>query len=374
MGPRNDVLVDFAAGRRRRSVRALRRALSAIPAVAAARRPLAPPPPHATSRRRSAALRATAAPSAPDRLPGFQACPAALAVAYQGEPGAYSEGATLTAYPECELVPCATFEDAFVTGESGAADRVVLPFENSLGGSIHRNYDLMLTHGLHIVGEVNFRVRHCLLALPGTEIGDVTRVLSHPQALAQCDGYLGRLNGGAVVRESRVDTAGSAKVIRDEGLAGAAAVASERAAELYGMAVLDRDLQDNPDNLTRFLALSRTPLPPDHSVTRRDPGMTYKTSLVFAFKDAAGTLFKSLACFALRDINLTKVESRPLKKEPLADGIDAGGPVQFQYLFYVDCEASLADEAMQNALRNLEEHTLFLRVLGSYPRHTFTDV
>uniref|UniRef100_A0A7R9Z0Y0 prephenate dehydratase n=1 Tax=Pseudictyota dubia TaxID=2749911 RepID=A0A7R9Z0Y0_9STRA len=145
-----------------------------------------------------------------------------------------------------------------------------------------------------------------------------------------------------------------------------AAVASERAAELYGMDVLDSDIQDDRSNLTRFLALARDPLPPI-------PGLAYKTSIVFAFKDGPGRLFKSLACFALRDINLTKIESRPLKEEPLADGLDPG-PVQFQYLFYIDCEASMADEAMRNALRNLEEHTLFLRVLGSYPRHILTDV
>ena len=289
-------------------------------------------------------------------LPGFKDCPRNLKVAYQGEPGAYSEAAALTAYPDAEPFPCGVFEEAYEATESQKSDRSVLPFENSLGGSIHKNYDLILTHDLHVVGEVNFKVNHCLMALPGTKKENLTRAMSHPQALAQCDDYLTRLG---VIKESAEDTAGSAKKIQEEKLENVAAVASERAATLYGMEILDSKIQDDSSNVTRFLALAREPLPPKE-------GVPYKTSIVFANKDGPGSLFKALACFALRDINLTKIESRPLKTAPLAEGLQDS--MQFQYLFYVDFEASMAEERAKNALRNLQEQTSFLRVLGSYPK------
>ena len=232
-----------------------------------------------------------------------------IRVAYQGMPGAYSEAAALTAYPNCEPCPCEQFENAFEATEQWTADRAVLPFENSLGGSIHRNYYLILNHRLHIVGEVYFKVRHCLLALPGQDKADITRAMSHPQALAQCDGYLTALNGG-VVKEAVDDTAGAAAHIKQNGLLGVAAVASSRAADLYGMEVYDSDIQDDKSNVTRFLALSCEPLPPR-------PNVPYKTSIAFSMKETSGSLFKALACFALRDINLTKVESRPMRWNPV---------------------------------------------------------
>ena len=235
----------------------------------------------------------------------------------------------------------------------------MLPFENSLGGSIHRNYDLILNHRLHIVGEVYFKVRHCLLALPGQTKEDIARAQSHPQALAQCDGYLTELNGG-VIKEAVDDTAGAAAHIAKNQLKGVAAVASRRAAELYGMEVLEEDIQDDKSNVTRFLALAREPLPPRE-------GVPYKTSIAFSMKECSGALFKALACFALRDINLTKVESRPMRWNPVTQSDQDGRPMQFSYLFYVDFEASMADENAQNALRQLQENATFLRVLGSYP-------
>mgnify|MGYP001168804719 FL=1 len=282
-----------------------------------------------------------------------------IRVAYQGMPGAYSEAAALTAYPNCEPCPCEQFENAFEATEQWTADRAVLPFENSLGGSIHRNYDLILNHRLHIVGEVYFKVRHCLLALPGQDKADITRAMSHPQALAQCDGYLTALNGG-VVKEAVDDTAGAAAHIKQNSLLGVAAVASSRAADLYGMEVYDSDIQDDKSNVTRFLALSREPLPPR-------PNVPYKTSIAFSMKETSGSLFKALACFALRDINLTKVESRPMRWNPVTQSAEDGTSMQFSYLFYVDFSASMADENAQNALRQLQENATFLRVLGSYP-------
>ena len=281
-----------------------------------------------------------------------------LRVAYQGVPGAYSEGAALAAYENCETVPKEQFDDVYAATEAQEVDRAVLPFENSLGGSIHRNYDLILTHKLHVVGEVYYRVNHCLLALPGQRVEDLTRAQSHPQALAQCEGYLTKLK---MVREAVDDTAGAAKAIAEAGTKGVAAVASRRAAALYGLEVYDEGIQDDKSNVTRFLALSREPIPPMQT------DVPYKTSIAVSLKEEPGALFKALACFSLRDINMTKIESRPMRTNPVTSA-GARQSMQFTYLFYIDFEANMADENMQNALRHLQESATFLRVLGSYPR------
>ncbi|XP_078436180.1 arogenate dehydratase 2-like [Wolffia australiana] len=283
-----------------------------------------------------------------------------LRVAYQGVQGAYSEAAAAKAYPNCEAVPCELFETAFVAVERFLVDRAVLPIENSLGGSIHRNYDLLLQHNLHIVGEVYLQVRHCLLANHGVEINALRRVLSHPQALAQCEHTLTKLG---VVRESVDDTAGAAQYVSANKLLDTGAVASSRAAEIYNLNILHHDIQDDPDNFTRFLMLAREPIIP-----RAD--RPFKTSIVFSLEEGPGMLFKALAVFSMRDINLTKIESRPLRKKPLrvSGDIISGAQKYFDYLFYVDFEASMASLSAQNALRHLKEIATFLRVLGSYPK------
>ncbi|KAG9439232.1 hypothetical protein H6P81_019397 [Aristolochia fimbriata] len=280
-------------------------------------------------------------------------------VAYQGVPGAYSEAAALKAYPQCEAVPCEQFEAAFKAVELWLVDKAVLPIENSLGGSIHRNYDLLLQHRLHIVGEVQLAVNHCLLGLPGVRKEEVKRVLSHPQALSQCEMTLSKLG---VVRESVDDTAGAAQFVASNGLRDAGAVASARAAEIYGLNVLAEGIQDDTENVTRFLILAREPIIP-----RNDK--PFKTSIVFTLEEGPGVLFKALAAFALRDINLTKIESRPQRKRPLrvVDDSNNGRAKYFDYLFYIDFEASMADPRAQNALGNLQEFATFIRVLGSYP-------
>ncbi|XP_078433900.1 arogenate dehydratase 1-like [Wolffia australiana] len=284
-------------------------------------------------------------------------------VAYQGVPGAYSEAAAGKAYPGCEAIPCDQFEVAFQAVELWIADRAVLPVENSLGGSIHRNYDLLLRHRLHIVGEVQLPVHHCLLALPGVQLPHLARVISHPQALAQCELTLNRL-GLDVVREAVDDTAGAAEFVAAKGLRDTAAIASSRAAELYGLQVLADGIQDDASNVTRFVMLAREPIIP-----RTD--RPFKTSIVFAH-DAEGTsvLFKVLSAFAFRDISLTKIESRPHRGRPVRVVDDAylGGTAKhFEYMFYLDFEASMADVRAQNALAEIQEFTSFLRVLGSYP-------
>ncbi|KAK8939713.1 hypothetical protein KSP40_PGU010967 [Platanthera guangdongensis] len=234
----------------------------------------------------------------------------------------------------------------------------ILPIENSLGGSIHRNYDLLLRYSLHIVGEVKYAVRHCLLANHGVKIGDLKRVLSHPQALAQCEHTLTKMG---VVREAVDDTAGAAKFVATNQLQDAGAVASSFAAEIYDLNILARDIQDDSDNVTRFLMLAREPIIP--GIDR-----PFKTSIVFSLEEGPGMLFKALAVFALRDINLTKIESRPQRKKlaRVYDYGSIGSPKLliasllllsrfFDYLFYVDFEASMASQNAQNALRHLED-------------------
>ncbi|XP_059662355.1 arogenate dehydratase/prephenate dehydratase 1, chloroplastic [Cornus florida] len=283
-------------------------------------------------------------------------------VAYQGIPGAYSEAAALKAYPKCETVPCDQFESTFKAVELWLVDKAVLPIENSVGGSIHRNYDLLLRHRLHIVGEVQMIVNHCLLGLPGVRKEELKRVLSHPQALDQCEMTLNQLG---VVRVNADDTAGAAQIIASDGLRDTGAVASARAAAIYGLDILAEGIQDDSDNVSRFLILAREPIIPG---TDRP----YKTSIVFTLEEGPGVLFKALAVFALRGINLSKIESRPQKKRPLrvVDDSNKGSAKYFDYLFFIDFEASMAETRAQYALGHLQEFARFLRVLGSYPRDT----
>ncbi|CAN0900459.1 Arogenate dehydratase 3 [Linum grandiflorum] len=284
-----------------------------------------------------------------------------LRVAYQGVPGAYSEAAAGKAYLNCEAIPCDQFEVAFQAVELWIADRAVLPVENSLGGSIHRNYDLLLRHRLHIVGEVQLPVHHCLMALPGVRMEYITRVISHPQALAQCEHTLTKL-GLQAAREAVDDTAGAAEYIAANNLRDTAAIASAKAADLYGMQILANGIQDESGNVTRFVMLAREPIIP-----RTD--RPFKTSIVFAHDKGTSVLFKVLSAFAFRNINLTKIESRPHRNRPirLVDDANVGTAKHFEYLFYVDFEASMAEVRAQNALAEVQEFTSFLRVLGSYP-------
>lgn len=281
----------------------------------------------------------TSEPSAEDGL---------LRVAYQGEAGAYSEAAAVAAVGEdIESVPCESFDDVFAELDDGRVDRAVLPIENSLAGSIHRNYDLMLRHDCHIVAEYGLRVRHHLMGLAGQELDDIDEVLSHPQALSQCEYYLRDLE---VQWRTTYDTAGSAKLVRQKQLRGVAAIASRRAAAVYDLEVLAEGIEDDAENYTRFLILAPEPKTPE-------AGTASKTSIVFSLHDEPSILFKALSVFALRDIDLTKLESRPLRGK------------RWRYLFYLDFAGNVTEERSQNALRHLREIAPMLRVLGSYPRH-----
>jgi arogenate/prephenate dehydratase len=272
-----------------------------------------------------------------------------VTVAFQGEPGAYSEQAALEYLGDgIATLPCHTFEDVFVAVSDGKATRGVLPIENSLAGSIHRNYDLLLRNELQIVGEYFLRVSHCLLALPGVNLDEIHRVYSHPQALAQCESNLARLQLEPVVA---ADTAGSARELLENGDRHAAALASRRAAQVYGLEVLQERMEDNPANYTRFLVLACRPFQAESPDPER-----YKTSIVFSLKNQPGVLFKALSVFALRDIDLTKIESRPIPGKP------------WEYLFYIDFIGHASSDACQRALDHLGEFATFLRRLGSYPR------
>jgi prephenate dehydratase len=269
-----------------------------------------------------------------------------MKIAFQGEHGAYSEVAALEHFgADHETLPCESFDAVFYAVEGGAAERGLVPVENSLAGSIHRNYDLLLQFPLVVTGEHYLRVSHCLIGLPGATMDGLARVISHPQALAQCEKYLRGLSGVHV--DPVYDTAGSVKMVKEGGDRSVAAIASRRAAELYDMAVLAEGIEDNPANFTRFQAVSKEAV---------DPGPDAKTSIVFAMKNAPGALFRAMSVFALRDIDLTKIESRPLVGKP------------WEYFFYIDFVGATQDETVQNALSNLQEYCTFLRVLGSYPR------
>jgi len=270
-----------------------------------------------------------------------------MTVAFQGEPGAYSEQAVFEYFGAVETLPCESFDDVFAAVTAGKAESGLIPIENTLAGSIHRNYDLLLSHHLWIVGEYFLRVRHCLIAAPGVQKSEIKRVISHPQALGQTVGYV-RANLPGVRSEAVFDTAGSVKMLKETGDRITAAVASRRAAELYGMNILEEGIEDDPENYTRFLSITPAPRPCTSEA---------KTSIVFSLKNQPGALFKAMSVFALRDIDLTKIESRPIAGQP------------WEYMFYIDLAGSTADEHVKRALDHLAEYALTLRVLGCYPRH-----
>jgi prephenate dehydratase len=265
-----------------------------------------------------------------------------MRIAYQGEPGAYSEAAALAFEPTATPVPCRSFEEVFQAVESGAAARGILPMENSIGGSIHRNYDLLVEHELPIVGELELRVDHCLMVLPGVRLADVRVVHSHPQALAQCEQFLKGLAGVEIA--AVYDTAGGAKLIRDNEQRDAAAIASRRAAEVFDLEILRESVQDFDNNITRFFVIARAGVPEGAD----------KTTIAFALPNQPGALFRALSVFALRNIDLTKLESRPIRGRT------------WEYMFYADLAVSRDDLQCARALVNLAEFARWVRTLGTY--------
>ena len=276
-----------------------------------------------------------------------------MKVAFQGESGAFSEEAVHGLFESAEAVPMYSFESVFDAIDSGAVDCGVIPIENSLFGSVHQNYDLLEEHQLRIVAEIQLRIRHNLLGVTGSRLEDIRLVCSHPQALGQCRVFLkDRLPDARI--ESFYDTAGAARQVAADGDPDRAAIASRAAGRRYSLTTLAEDIESNHNNYTRFLALSRPERASEYA-SRSEPEAV-KTSIVYAQREnLPGSLFKSLAVFALRDIDLFKIESRPLVGSP------------GKYLFYLDLQGAEADEPVQNALRHLEEVAATVKVLGTYP-------
>ena len=268
-------------------------------------------------------------------------------VAYQGVAGAYSEQAIRQFFgPEVETLPLKTLSDLFMAVVRRDADFGMLPVENSVAGSVNQAYELLMEHDLRIHAEVILRVRHMLMAPPGTQLADVKRVRSHPQALAQCQRYLLR---HGLEPEPTFDTAGSARDLAANPEPGVAAIASELAAEMYGLEILDRHIEDSRFNYTRFFVLAI-----------QDPprAQRNKTSIVFTVTHQPGALYECMGEFAKRHINLTKIESRPRLNRP------------WQYIFYLDFEGHAQDPQCEAALMGLLRRSSFVKLLGSYPAAT----
>jgi chorismate mutase/prephenate dehydratase len=268
-----------------------------------------------------------------------------ISVAFQGERGAYSEEAINSFFKSNIIVqPCKNLYETFESAEKKNSDYAVVPVENSLEGSINETYDLLLKSPLRVSREITLRIHHALISKPDVEKERLRKVYSHPQALAQCRIYLRKLG---VTPVASYDTAGSVKMIKKEKSRSIAAIASERASFIYDMKILDKNIEDNPNNYTRFFILSYE----DTHPTGND-----KTSIVFSAKHEPGALYSALKVFADRKINLTRIESRPTREMP------------WEYNFYLDFDGHMEEGLCKDALRVLDKKNMIVKVLGSYPK------
>lgn len=267
-----------------------------------------------------------------------------ITIAFQGEHGAYSESAAFAHFGrEIQTLPCVSFAELFEAVEQGKADKGMLPVENSIEGSVGAALDLLAKQGAVIEGEHKLPVHHCLIGHPGVLLENITRVYSHPQALGQCREFLDKHEWDIV---PFYDTAGSVKMVKEEKMRNAAGIASALAAGIYEMEILAKNIETENTNTTRFLVLgTKTP----------EPSGNDKTSLVFRTKHEPGALLRVLEAFAKEGVNLTKLESRPVPKEP------------WTYSFFLDCEGHKQDAALNRALDAVRAHVIELWVLGSYP-------
>jgi prephenate dehydratase len=272
-----------------------------------------------------------------------------MKIAIQGELGSFSHEAAEAMLPRAKVVPCARSLEVFDRVKRGSVDGAVIPIENSLAGSVAEHFDLLLGREVHIVREFRLRIVHNLIALPGTKLGDVRRVFSHPVALDQCRDLFAK--NPRLEPVPFYDTAGSVKHVVTESLRDAAGIASRRAAEVYGGKILKAGIEDDKKNFTRFFLIKRGK---PRAARSMDKAKADKTSLAFSVKNIPGALFKALSVFALRDISLSKIESRPLRGRP------------WEYVFFVDLLRG-DDEDSRNALRHLGEISDLVKVLGIYP-------
>ncbi|GIK62948.1 MAG: prephenate dehydratase [Chloroflexota bacterium] len=271
-----------------------------------------------------------------------------IIVAFQGEHGAYSEEAVRQHFGrEVETLPCPNFQCLFEAVLTGEATYGMLPVENALAGTVAQSYELLFEHDMRVQAEVILRVQHMLLAPAGTKLSDIKRVKSHPQALAQCEGYLRRRGFESVVA---YDTAGSARDLAANPEPHTASIASALAGELYGLTVLDRGVEDEPYNSTRFFVIGL------HDAPRTEGPQ--KTSIVFAVRHRPAALYECLGAFARHEVNLTKLESRPMRSKA------------WQYWFYLDFEGHAEDPQCKQALMGLLQSASMVKLLGSYPAAT----
>jgi len=275
-------------------------------------------------------------------------------IAFQGARGAFSEEAARKLVGQkAAVLPCERFEDVFRSLKDGRAAGAVVPIENTLAGSVHENYDHLQHFELPIVAETSVRIVHNLIARNGVPFSKIRKVYSHPVALNQCLDFFAK--HPQMERTPFYDTAGSVKMIVEEGLTDAAAIASSVAAEIYGARILRRSIESDRQNFTRFFLLRRPEFARRHAV-KGGARAAWKTSLVFSTKNIPGALFRALSAFALRDLSLTKIESRPLRGKP------------WEYLFYLDFLGHVDAPNSKNALNHLRELADYLRVLGCYPQ------
>ena len=270
-------------------------------------------------------------------------------IAFQGEPGAYSHQACLDTHPEMDPLPCRTFEDAIEAVRNGHAELAMLPVENSTFGRVADIHHLLPDSGLHIIAEAFVRVRISLLAVPGTTLDQVETAMSHTMLLGQCREFLGK---HGIKRLTGADTAGSARQVAELGDPATAALASELAGKIYGLDALARDIEDEGNNTTRFLVMSRDP---DTSRRGADGMMT---SFVFQVRNLPAALYKAMGGFATNGVNMTKLESYMV-----------GGSFSATQ-FYADIEGHPDDPAVKRALEELDYFTSHIKILGVYPADT----
>lgn len=267
-----------------------------------------------------------------------------MRVAIQGEKGSYSDQAASKFFHEYVLIPKRFSEEVFDSVERGESDYGVIPVENSTTGSIRKSLDLLLERDIKVVGEVKVRVRHALLGVRGATLEEIEVVYSHPEAISQCESFL-KSRGWTIIPS--FDTAGAAREVAEQGDKRKAAIASERVSELYGLDVLARDIQDLPHNTTRFFVVSKEDNWPKDADT---------TSAFFATRHVPGALWRALGVFASRNINLLWLESRPIRREP------------WNYSFFVEFEGSLWEDYVREALDDLRDEAIWVKVLGTYRR------
>lgn len=270
-------------------------------------------------------------------------------IAFQGEPGAFSnQAAHKLLGNDIVIVPCESFEQMFSSVETGESDFCLAPIENSLFGSVFQNYDLLLKHNLRIVGETSLRIVHNLIAPPEIELENVRRVYSHPVALGQCQQFF--VSHPQMQQVVAYDTAGSVKMLMQSREPGAAAIAGATAAEVYGAQILVSGIEDDQQNFTRFFLLAH------ENNAAEPPPDADKTSIVLSLENQTGSLFRAMAALALREIDLTKIESRPLIGRP------------WEYSFYLDFIGNTSEVKVQNALAHLAEFATSIKILGCYRR------